>query len=121
MLLTNLFTYQINSKTEATVSATIAINAAHEIFNGHFPGVPVLPGVCQVQAIKEIMEEVLGTSLQYDNVRDIKFAGMVLPDKMQKLDCSIDYSVVDNGYKLSASLMFSQQSILKLRGNLVLK
>jgi len=121
MLLTNLFTYQVLSSTDTEVIAKIGIQSSHAIFNGHFPGVPVLPGVSQVQAVKEIMEEVLQISLQYNDVRDIKFMSMVLPDKTDSLDCTIGYSLTEAGYKISASLMAGEQSVLKLRGNLVRK
>jgi 3-hydroxyacyl-[acyl-carrier-protein] dehydratase len=44
--------------TEAEIKAELIINARHKIFEGHFPGQPVVPGVCMMQMVKEIIEKV---------------------------------------------------------------
>jgi 3-hydroxyacyl-[acyl-carrier-protein] dehydratase len=49
---------------EGNINALIEINAEHNIFEGHFPGQPVVPGVCQMQMIKEILEQVLEKEIQ---------------------------------------------------------
>ena len=36
---------------------SITINSGHQIFEGHFPGQPVTPGVCMMQIIKELGEK----------------------------------------------------------------
>ena len=33
----------------------IVFNAAHDIFKGHFPGQPVVPGVCMMEMVKELL------------------------------------------------------------------
>ena len=40
--------------------AQISIDRDHTIFKGHFPGNPVMPGVCMIQIIKELTEEATG-------------------------------------------------------------
>ncbi|MGN1240221.1 MAG: hypothetical protein ACI4TV_05040 [Paludibacteraceae bacterium] len=37
----------------------VALNADCEVYQGHFPGEPVCPGVCNIQMIKECAEIVL--------------------------------------------------------------
>ncbi len=118
MLLGDLFTYTIISQDEGLIKAKITINPTHNIFEGHFPGVPILPGVCQVQAIKEILEQVLNKTLRYNKVRDVKFMAMVTPDKMPSLNCEISYKPDSNDIKVNVLLTYNEQNILKLRGNL---
>jgi 3-hydroxyacyl-[acyl-carrier-protein] dehydratase len=57
MILLNDF-YTLTEKIEVpgVVKAKIAINKRHRIFDGHFPGLPVVPGVCMLQIVREIME-----------------------------------------------------------------
>lgn len=118
MLLGDLFTYEIVEKSKELIKAQVHINAGHEVFNGHFPGVPVLPGVCQVQAIKELLQDVTGEKLLYAKVRDIKFMAMVIPTEMPVLECNISFSDEGEAYKVSAALTSGESNILKLRGNL---
>ncbi len=117
MLLGDLFKYTILSHYEGVIKANIAINPNHKVFEGHFPGVPVLPGVCQVQAIKEILEQALNKSLRYSKVRDIKFMHMVIPADMPILECEIAYKPDSDDIKVNIMLTFDEKNVLKLRGN----
>ena len=33
-------------------SVSLRLESSHDIFKGHFPGNPVLPGVCQVEMVR---------------------------------------------------------------------
>ena len=46
MLLGTLFHIINLDVTGADLSARIELDATHPIFEGHFPGRPILPGVC---------------------------------------------------------------------------
>jgi len=48
---------------EGVISAVLDINKDCDIFNGHFPGHPVVPGACMLQIVKEVLEKALETSL----------------------------------------------------------
>lgn len=53
MLLQDFYTLEQLTETGANKhEATIDINPAHEVFKGHFPDNPVMPGVCMMQIIK---------------------------------------------------------------------
>jgi 3-hydroxymyristoyl/3-hydroxydecanoyl-(acyl carrier protein) dehydratase len=56
MLLNSFYTLEAAPETTPTrVQATIRLNPDHAIFAGHFPGQPVVPGVCMLQIIKELL------------------------------------------------------------------
>lgn len=120
MLLGDLFTYTILKQEEGVIEAEIEINPTHHVFDGHFPGVPVLPGVCQVQAIKEILEQALNKTLRFNKARDIKFMAMVNPNEMPTLNCAITYKPDGDELKTNVMLTCKEQNILKLRGNFCL-
>ncbi len=65
----------------AEFSARIAFNPAHEIFSGHFPGQPVVPGVCLIHIIKEIANMILARELQMTNAGNVKFLHMIDPNE----------------------------------------
>ena len=52
------------------IKIQITLNPAHEIFKGHFPGNPVMPGVCTVQIVKELLSAHLKKDLVLKKSRD---------------------------------------------------
>ena len=61
------------------ISALISLNKDHAIFGGHFPGNPILPGVCTVQIVKELLETSFGSELMLRKASNIKYLGFVSP------------------------------------------
>lgn len=58
-----MLTYYHILSSEITADAgvfRVALNADCEVYQGHFPGEPVCPGVCNIQMIKECTEQCLG-------------------------------------------------------------
>ncbi len=64
---------------EGGLSATIEMDASNGIFEGHFPGNPIVPGVCTVQMIKELLEHKLGHPLRMTHASNIKYLGFISP------------------------------------------
>ena len=50
-------------------------------FDGHFPGVPVLPGIIQLAAIRHLAEVALQRPLFPAGYERTKFRGMISPDE----------------------------------------
>lgn len=67
----------------------IVINPRHEIFRGHFPGNPVLPGACTIQIIKELAEEAKGKNILLSEAQSIKYLSFVNPELNRILDFDI--------------------------------
>jgi len=61
------------------ISILIQLNPSHEIFKGHFPGNPILPGVCIVQILKEILMDQLDKKLILNNADSIKYLSFINP------------------------------------------
>ena len=57
----------------------ITLNAEHSIFEGHFPDNPITPGVCMMQIIKNITEEITGKSLFLAKTVNVKFMALINP------------------------------------------
>ena len=58
--------YQITGKeTNGTaVSYDLQLDASHVIYQAHFPGEPITPGVCIIQMAKELLEDHTGTAYE---------------------------------------------------------
>lgn len=69
---------------------TVEFNAGHQIFHGHFPGNPVVPGVCQVQMIKELLELTLHKEMVLVKSDNIKFLAMISPSASGVVQVDLD-------------------------------
>jgi 3-hydroxyacyl-[acyl-carrier-protein] dehydratase len=92
MLKNNLYTIQQISEEKNSIHSIIELNAQHEIFKGHFPRQPVLPGACILQMTKEILETLFEKKLQLTKADDIRFSAMVDPTKNKELKFLIKYN-----------------------------
>lgn len=60
-------------------SFLLRLHPDHVIYQAHFPGEPITPGVCIVQIGKELMEELVGKSLEVARVKNVKFLSVISP------------------------------------------
>ena len=58
----------------------VSLNAEHTIYQAHFPGNPITPGVCLLQIATELLEQHEGVRLQLHTADAIKFRKPVTPD-----------------------------------------
>ena len=81
MLLQDFYNIQeIRETEENKVTAIIELNKDHEVYKGHFPGNPVVPGVCLTQIVKEVTESYFGKTLFMESADHIKFMAVVNPE-----------------------------------------
>ena len=115
MLIEGLYTTDHFSFEDNTVNASITLNNDHDIFKGHFPGNPILPGVCSIQIIKELTEKALDRSLFLSVSSNVKFLETVNPEANPKLVLSIAISEVEEVIKVKAIISYNDTIALNLR------
>ncbi len=101
------------------LSAGIRLNPKHEIYKGHFPDQPVVPGVVQLQIIKELFEKVVLENLMMTEVIQAKYLRMITPEENQLLTIDLKWVKDETGkYLLNASVFDNEQTFTKLRAKL---
>jgi len=106
---------QLNKLSEDKYEAFVSLNKDSDIFKGHFPGNPVTPGVCMMQIIKELTEEILGINLFMTNSSNVKFMALINPEKNPKLKLDLEINDSDeNAIKVKNTTMFDETVALKL-------
>ena len=50
-----------------------------ELFKGHFPGSPILPGVAQIEMVRFALEKVFSKKVSIKTIRKTKFSHLVRP------------------------------------------
>jgi 3-hydroxyacyl-[acyl-carrier-protein] dehydratase len=105
----------IENTTENKYSVLIHINAAHEVFKGHFPDNPIMPGVCMMQIIKELTEQISVSSLFMQTLSNVKFMALINPFKTPELRLELDISTTDTDLiKVKNVTYFEETVALKL-------
>ena len=75
----SLYTIEGQQSQEGAVCFDISLQPDHFIYQAHFPGEPITPGVCVVQIAKELLEEHLQRPLAIKAVKNVKFLAVVSP------------------------------------------
>jgi len=96
-------------------SFDILINNKHTIFEGHFPGNPIMPGVCMMQITKDITENIVGSKLFMRKCSNVKFTAIINPDINKELNLEITVTESENGeLKIRNTTKFKDTIALKL-------
>ncbi|NRT14237.1 3-hydroxyacyl-[acyl-carrier-protein] dehydratase [Flavobacterium sp. 28A] len=110
--------YKITSlekKDAQQYSIVILINEKHEVFKGHFPGNPIMPGVCMMQIIKELTEQITESSLIMESLSNVKFMALINPEVLQELHLVLDVITMDDDkIKVKNTTYFGETVALKL-------
>jgi len=117
MLGGKLYTVIERSVLDQKITARIALNKDHEIFCGHFPEIPILPGVCTIQIISELLSEHLKTKLRFTEGDTIKFTGLVNPNTDPLLNVEITILKREqNTVSVSCQVLTQTASVFKMKG-----
>jgi len=114
MLIEGLYTVTDFQRKEQEVKAIVQLNKDHEIFKGHFPENPVMPGVCMLQIIKELTEQAMGKSLLLTVASNIKFMAIINPNLNPTLSLLISITEDEDMVKIKNTSLFDETVALKL-------
>ncbi|WP_263768849.1 AMP-binding protein [Propionivibrio soli] len=84
---------QRETGSEARVRIAMLIPPSLEHFAGHFPGMPILPGVVQVDWAIRFCREYLGVSGDFLSLENVKFTALILPGALVEL--SLDWNAAN--------------------------
>ncbi len=116
MLLKDFYKVERLEKTaENKHTALVVLNKDHAIFKGHFPGNPVTPGVCMMQIIKELTQEIVGISLVLTSSSNVKFMALINPDINPTLKLELEITGdATTEFKVKNTTSFDETIALKL-------
>ncbi len=95
-----------------SLSCRLAFDAGHRIFQGHFPGNPIVPGVCSLAILKSLLERATQHHLILRESSMIKFLGLIRPESRPTVHMNWHQ---ENGLiAATASLLGADAPLLKL-------
>lgn len=115
MLKDNFYTIVSQYGTDNSMEFTINLNDKHPIFDGHFPGNPVVPGVCMLQIITELTSLTAGLPLRLQKASQVKYLNILTPGIQPTVNVKIDRNA-ENPLKVAASLFYGDMVFARLQG-----
>jgi len=115
-LLQNFYSIASFTAKDQKVSASISINKAHPVFDGHFPNRPVTPGVCMMQIIKELAEEWAKCTLVLKTARNVKFMAIINPEDHPNIQVELDVEEEEGLLSVKSVTSFEDTVALKFSG-----
>ena len=95
-------------------SFNLELNPGHAIYDGHFPGNPVVPGVCQIQMILEMISLAENKPMRMNKADTVKFLSLIVPGINPSLTFDIASRESDNG-RISANVTISDGDTIFLK------
>lgn len=114
MLKEPLFKIASLTNTDGQITAELQIDQQNEIFAGHFPDQPVVPGACMLQIVKEILADTLKTDLVLVRADNIKFLSLVEPST-GSVQLNIGYQQTESDFRISATISAGETACMKLQ------
>lgn len=90
------------------------LNGEHDVFKGHFPETPVMPGVCMLQLLKDCIADATGKNRMFERIKSCKFVSVVSPEDNPLL--TVSFTLTDNN--LQATLSANDIPALKIKTTL---
>lgn len=97
----------------------VSLRPECDVYRGHFPGNPVCPGVCNMQMVKECVENMTGKRLYASMVRQCRLTAVATPDVCSRLDVKISIQSADyTHYAVKASIYDEQRIYMDYKGEM---
>ncbi|PKA83231.1 3-hydroxyacyl-[acyl-carrier-protein] dehydratase [Ulvibacter sp. MAR_2010_11] len=91
---------------ENSIRVVIKLNKLHSIFKGHFPELPITPGVGMLQILKEISEDHIQTSLHMERLSNVKFLTLVDPNVNATLSFHLNFQKENKHFNVKNNTTF---------------
>lgn len=122
MLQGNFYTILNNQAKTDSANLLLELNPDHPIFEGHFPQIPVVPGVCMMQMVKELVEDFTGQRLRLAKAEHLKFLTIINPRENRFLEVGIE--IISNslqGIQVTAAFFHQDIVFFKFKGGFVIE
>lgn len=92
----------------------LKLNSGCKIYEGHFPGNPITPGVCLLQAAIELCEEATGVRCQLLGCKNIKYIQIISPNDYPDIRYKMDFSSDGENMNVKLSISFGEVIFSKM-------
>lgn len=97
----------------------VHLNPECEVYEGHFPGTPVSPGVCNIQMVLECAERVAQHHLRMLKLNRCRFTTLLSPQTHPQLEIHIDLLPKEGFYALNATIGKGEEVFQMLKAEIL--
>ena len=107
----------LTTENENAVDAKIKLIGECAIFKGHFPGFPILPGVCSIQIVRELLSLNYLYDLYISRLSSIKFLSVInlTSDNVTEIKITVS-NFSSNGLSVDARYLNDDKPVIKIQG-----
>ena len=114
-LLDSLYTIVSETANESGHEFELKLNPEHFIYQAHFPGEPITPGVCIMQIAVELFEVALKAPIALNTVKNIKFLRIISPNEVTDVKYSLQKITKEDGLlKVQVTVSAAEEAYAKL-------
>lgn len=113
----NFYKIHAIEQTENDYKIEVELLQDHPIYEGHFPGQPVVPGVCTLTIIRECIGKILSKSVSFASIKECKYVSALIPEEDLKIIINLTLAA-DGGVKVVVERVDNNQIALKLKATL---
>lgn len=93
----------------------VTVHPDSEVFVGHFPNAPIVPGVILVEAVRAALDHTLKTQWRMTSSNSIKFLAVVDPHAHPELMLKLNFSKVESEVKVDAKFFWGELIFCKIK------
>ena len=90
----NLFNIASLQELDGSTIFEVHLHPEWPIYQAHFPGHPITPGVCIVQMVQELLQWYFQRKLTLRQAKNIKYVSIVSPEEIT--DLTVTFSRIEN-------------------------
>ena len=98
-LINSLYKIVAKDVVESSLRYDIMLDANHFIYQAHFPGEPITPGVCLIQIAKVLLEEHLNLKFNIQMIKNVKFLNVISPVERPQITYVFEKTITDDTTK----------------------
>lgn len=109
------FGITVLSQEESESVLGVKVLRESSVFEGHFPGNPILPGVLMVETVRVSLGRLFQKDFRLKSALSIKFLAVLNPKECREVNLSIKHSEVGDGLKIDANLYVEEKVFFKMK------
>lgn len=90
-----------------------------KVFDGHFPGNPICPGVLNMEVVRECTGKMLGCDMpRITEIRQCRFMELLTPEKTPKVSLYIEVEKDKTEYNVTATIKDGTSNCMVFKGKM---
>lgn len=93
----------------------LELNPQHSIFQGHFPGHPITPGVCVTQMAVDLFSHIQQQEYMMTKAKSVKFLHIIKPEENPRLHYRMNWeSIAGQQFRIKATTYHGDTTFAKI-------